>query len=80
MPVVVAAVGSGCFQGGTEGAPEGKGQAWPEGGGGLVGDTGGASRDRKEASPMLMGWNLKSHSPCLQEHGQEIWFQPQLGH
>lgn len=29
---------------------------------------------------MLMGWNLKSHSPCLQEHGQEIWFQPQLGH
>lgn len=34
----------------------------------------------KVVSPMLMGWNRKSHRPCCQEQGQETWFQPQLGH
>lgn len=50
---------------------------------GLVGGLMRHSRDdpgnRKGASPMLMGWNLKSHSPCCQEQGQEIWFQPHVG-
>lgn len=29
---------------------------------------------------MLMGWKRESHSPCCQEQGQEIWFQPHVGH
>lgn len=48
--------------------------------GGLVGDNGYTPRDKKEMSPVWMCWNRKSQSPCCQEQGQEIWFQPQPGH
>lgn len=47
---------------------------WAYGGGGH------APRGREELSPMLLGWNRKSHSPCCQEQGQETWFQPHVGH
>lgn len=43
-------------------------------------DNGDTPRDKKEESPMWMGWNRKSHTPCCQEQGQEMWFQSQLGH
>lgn len=49
-------------------------------GGWLLGDSEDAPRDRKDVSPMLMGWNRKSCSPCHQEQGQESRFQPQWGH
>lgn len=43
-------------------------------------DGGSAARDQKDLLPLLMDWNLKSNTPWFQEQGQEIWFQPQLGH
>lgn len=46
---------------------------------GLIG-TVGVPQETGRMLPLLMDWNLKSSTPWFQEQGQEIWFQPQLGH